>query len=332
MSVPVQSSADVEPAPLAPAAVLSTPVMPAAMQASGWTIAIGDASLWPSAINLTVPASFAARHSQSRETPTYADAWPSPEVFASVIGTSASRAVAALSPDPAHAATGPVERGEPFGLLTFRTPHGPLWTKWRKVEAEIGAAAPAMAHCRGNIRHCSASAARFVAIVKQAAAREGKDRLALANRRINASIRYQTDEAQWHKPDVWSAPLDVNGKGSFDTGLGDCEDYAIAKYVALRAAGVAAEDLQLLMVRDTSARTDHAVLAARDGGKWLLLDNRWSRLIDDEDAAFFVPLFALNDDGVRSFAAGETAQARNETGKRVTQTKTESSRTGKISG
>lgn len=294
-------------------------------------LSTGEAGVWP-VMDVTAPASFAARYPQPSAAPSYAEGWPSPETFASAIGASASRATAALSPDAARGATANMERSEPFGRLTFQTPQGPLWTKWRKVEAEIGAAAPAMAHCRANIRHCSPSAARFVAIVKQVAAREGKDRLAFANRRINASVRYQTDEAQWHRLDVWSAPLDVNGKGSFDTGLGDCEDYAIAKYVALRAAGVAAEDLQLLMVRDTSARTDHAVLAARDGGKWLLLDNRWSRLIDEEDAAFFVPLFALNGGGVRSFAVGEAAQARDETGKRVTQTKTESSRTGKISG
>ena len=42
---------------------------------------------------------------------------------------------------------------------------------------------------------------------------------------------------------------------------GDCEDYAIAKYVALREAGVARENLQLVLVRDRAVRQDHAVLA-----------------------------------------------------------------------
>jgi len=41
---------------------------------------------------------------------------------------------------------------------------------------------------------------------------------------------------------------------------GDCEDYAIAKYVALREAGFPQDDLQLVLVRDRAVRQDHAVL------------------------------------------------------------------------
>ena len=91
--------------------------------------------------------------------------------------------------------------------------------------------------------------------------------------------------------------------GSFDTGKRDCEDYAIAKYAALRDAGTPARDLRLLVVRDTTARTNHAVLAARQDGRWLLLDNRWRRLIPDHEARFFKPLFALNTAGVERFTA-----------------------------
>ena len=91
--------------------------------------------------------------------------------------------------------------------------------------------------------------------------------------------------------------------GSSDTGKRDCEDYAIAKYAALRDAGTPARDLRLLVVRDTTARTNHAVLAARQDGRWLLLDNRWRRLIPDHEARFFKPLFALNTAGVERFTA-----------------------------
>ena len=46
------------------------------------------------------------------------------------------------------------------------------------------------------------------------------------------AIRYVSDYAQHGEADRWSAPL-----ATFATGKGDCEDYAIAKYVALREAG-----------------------------------------------------------------------------------------------
>src|ERR1700730_6701294 len=36
---------------------------------------------------------------------------------------------------------------------------------------------------------------------------------------------------------------------TLDTGAGDCEDYAILKYVALREAGMSCNDLRILVVR-----------------------------------------------------------------------------------
>ena len=106
---------------------------------------------------------------------------------------------------------------------------------------------------------------------------------------------------QWGAPDEWSAPF-AAGKGSFDTGLGDCEDYAIAKYVALRAAGIPAKQLRVLLVHDNIARLDHAVLAANEEGHWFILDNRWTAAVEDSDVRRFTPLFALDDQGVKLLA------------------------------
>ena len=246
------------------------------------------------------------------------DAWPAPARFFTINEVLAKRKRAASkSPsvqlaavDPAGAAldvpattTPPVRSNEPFGLFTFRAPEGQLWTKWRKVEADIQAEAPALTRCRVAPDRCTPAEARFVDIVKQAEAYQGRERLELVNRRINAAIRYTNDIAQWGAPDIWSAPLDRHKKGSLDTGLGDCEDYAIAKYVALRQAGVAAGDLRLLLVRDNAIRMAHAVLAAHQDGHWLILDNRWTRLIEDTELKQFMPLFALGEHGVKLFAA-----------------------------
>ena len=107
--------------------------------------------------------------------------------------------------------------------------------------------------------------------------------------------------------DEWSAPL-AAGKGSFDTGIGDCEDYAIAKYVALRAAGVPARQLRVLLVRDNIAGLDHAVLAANEDGHWYVLDNRWTVAVEDSEVRRFIPLFALDEQGVKLLAAPYAAK------------------------
>ena len=75
-----------------------------------------------------------------------------------------------------------------------------------------------------------------------------------------------SDLAQYGEIDVWTSPL-----VTFDRGAGDCEDYAIAKFIALRQAGIAADDLRIVIMRDTIRGEDHAVAAARLDGHWLML-------------------------------------------------------------
>jgi predicted transglutaminase-like cysteine proteinase len=243
--------------------------------------------------------------------------WPAPARFFTINqvlaqhklagSTSPSVRVAAINPktvsDVPTIPIQPTRSGEPFGLLTFKAPKSLVWLKWNKVEAEIKAEAPALARCRTDSDQCTPAEARFADIIKQAQKLDGRAKLEFVNKRVNAAIRYTNDIAQWGVPDLWSPPLNANHNGSFDTGLGDCEDYAIAKYVALHEIGVSARDIQLLLVRDNAVHLDHAVLAVRQDDHWLVLDNRWSRLVEDTDLREFAPLFALNEDGVKLFAA-----------------------------
>jgi hypothetical protein len=125
----------------------------------------------------------------------------------------------------------------------------------------------------------------------------GRAKIERINRAINAAIRYTSDLDQYGVPDLWTAPLATLGSGQ-----GDCEDYAIAKYAALRDAGFSSEDLRLLIVRDRVARQDHAVVGVRQDGRWLMLDNRHEVLLEHKDAWHFTPLFALDQHGVKLFA------------------------------
>jgi predicted transglutaminase-like cysteine proteinase len=188
---------------------------------------------------------------------------------------------------------------EPFGLFTFRAPEGLLWVKWRGLEAEIDKETAILAQCRGDVENCTSPAAlRFLALIEEARNKAGRERLDTVNRMVNAAIRYTSDFEQHGVADVWSAPL-----ATFASGRGDCEDYAIAKYVLLREAGVAAEDLRLLLVRDTLIRQDHAVLAVREDGRWLILDNRWTIVPESAEVRQLTPLFSIDHQGVRLFAA-----------------------------
>jgi predicted transglutaminase-like cysteine proteinase len=209
--------------------------------------------------------------------------------------------LASVDPTATPDVFGHDKSNEPFGLLTLVAPDGLVWFKWRKVADDIRAGEPALMRCLADASQCSPATARFVAIVKEAREYDGRVRFNFVNQRVNNAIRYTSDMTQWSTPDEWSAPL-AGGKGSFETGLGDCEDYAIAKYVALRAAGVSAKQLRVLLVHDNIAHLDHAVLAANDDGHWYVLDNRWTAAVEDSDVRRFTPLFALDDQGVNLLA------------------------------
>lgn len=188
---------------------------------------------------------------------------------------------------------------EPFGLMAFRAPEGVLWNKWRGVQTSMASDAAAIAGCKRDSDRCSAPERRFVAMTRAAAAEQDpRARAQLVNRSVNEAVRYVGDYQHHGVADLWSAPL-----ATLRSGLGDCEDYAIAKYALLLAAGTPETDLKLLLVRDLAVRQDHAVLAIRLDGRWSVLDNRRAALLEGRDLQSFMPLFAIDYRGVSLFAA-----------------------------
>ena len=130
-----------------------------------------------------------------------------------------------------------------------------------------------------------------------AKAREGRARLGEINRAINLAIHPMSDLAQYGEIDVWSSPL-----LTFTTGSGDCEDYAIAKFVALHQAGIPPEDLRIVIMHDTIRGEDHAVAAARLDGHWLTLDNRRMTMVEDTHIRNYRPLYVIDQYGVMQYA------------------------------
>jgi len=187
---------------------------------------------------------------------------------------------------------------EPFGLFTTALVAGGLHDKWLGLQGRLDDEMVQLALCDGDRNGCvSPAALRLLAIVDAARQRAGRAQLGEINRAINLAIRSMSDEAQYGERDVWASPLAL-----FIRGAGDCEDYAIAKFAALRLAGLAANDLRILIVRDAIRGEDHAVAAARLDGRWLTLDNRRMAMIEDADVRDYRPIFAMDRDGIRRYA------------------------------
>ena len=187
---------------------------------------------------------------------------------------------------------------EPFGPTAVPLAGGEYLTKWRLVELKIRSEMETLDRCRTTPKFCPQSAQDFLAIIAEGRNRSELARIGVINRAINLAIKPMSDLAQWGVIDYWSSPLET-----FTTHRGDCEDYAISKYVALKQAGVDDEDLRVIIVRDLIVNENHAVVAARWGGKWFILDNRWLALVEDNEMHRLRPLFALNNDSVKQYVA-----------------------------
>jgi predicted transglutaminase-like cysteine proteinase len=190
-------------------------------------------------------------------------------------------ASAAIAIPPAR-----VDRG-PFGLAA--SDNGSYTARWRLLQPAIQIERQILALCRSSPDTCPKAAAKFGAIVEAASARSGLARIGEINRAVNLAIRPVSDFTQYGVPDVWASPL-----MTFSSGAGDCEDYAIAKYVALLEAGLPREDLRLIVVYNRPAHEHHMVAAVRVDAHWLILDNRTMRLIADADIADLAPLAMLD--------------------------------------
>jgi predicted transglutaminase-like cysteine proteinase len=71
----------------------------------------------------------------------------------------------------------------------------------------------------------------------------------------------------------------------------------------LRELGVSPDALKIIVVEVRSSHQLHAILAVREQGGWLLLDNRTLMLVESSMALeYYDPLYELDQNGIREFA------------------------------
>ncbi len=117
------------------------------------------------------------------------------------------------------------------------------------------------------------------------------DQLHSINRFVNATT-FIEDWDNWGVKDYWSAP------GEFFAMGGDCEDYAISKYLSLRRLGFHPDDLRLVVLIDTHRLVAHAVLVVNLDGRSLVLDNLHDQVLAWSEVRHYRPLYSLNEQAV----------------------------------
>ncbi len=104
-------------------------------------------------------------------------------------------------------------------------------------------------------------------------------------------VRYIEDKNNWGSSDYWETPAEFTSRG------GDCEDFAIAKYSALKSLGFSENQLRIAIVQDTWKGLPHAILIVytADGAKFL--DNQYKTVKDAENFDRYRPVYSINRTG-----------------------------------
>ena len=72
---------------------------------------------------------------------------------------------------------------------------------------------------------------------------EDDEKLKRVNLFFNRRLLFRSDKETWQQEDYWATPLESVGRSA-----GDCEDFTIAKYVALQMLGIGNDRLRLILV------------------------------------------------------------------------------------
>lgn len=145
--------------------------------------------------------------------------------------------------------------------------------------------------------------------------RSGSDLELLSS--VNAffnGVSYVSDLAQWGVDDYWASPAEMLAANG-----GDCEDYSIAKYFALKELGVPIDRLRITYVKAVRLNQAHMVLAyyPEPNAVPLILDNLEGKVRPASERTDLIPVYSFNDEdlllarqGQPDARAGSSAQVR----------------------
>jgi predicted transglutaminase-like cysteine proteinase len=170
-----------------------------------------------------------------------------------------------------------------FGTKEMHSSNLNMFPKWRD----------ALRRFETELKTCSGGSCKvreWNAFLDSVRTKPPEDQIRAVNREMNDKP-YVTDPVNWHMPDYWATPLQFLRKD------GDCEDYAISKYMALKALGFKVDDMRIVVLQDTNLNVPHAVLVVYQQGRALVLDNQVSSVVPASSIHHYHPFYSINEDG-----------------------------------
>ncbi len=109
-------------------------------------------------------------------------------------------------------------------------------------------------------------------------------------------VRYASDMEVYNMKDYWATPSEFLGKD-----MGDCEDYVIAKYFALKYLAIPSEKLFFTYVKSTKFKEAHMVLTYFETPRSepLILDNNNRKIFPASKRQDLIPIYNFNGESLK---------------------------------
>lgn len=184
------------------------------------------------------------------------------------------------------ASTQPANPGSLFGFHEQQREGLDIFPQWSSVLKRHAKDNLSDGDCsKPRLRCHLAEWQQFLGTIKGQPARQ---QLAAVNNFANEK-KYVLDIDIYGAPDYWAIPRE------FLYNDGDCEDFAILKYMSLRQLGFSADTMRVVVLQDTNLRTAHAVLALYTDNDILILDNQAQQIVSHRNIVHYVPIFSVNE-------------------------------------
>ena len=175
-----------------------------------------------------------------------------------------------------------------FGTLEIRTNANLDNGKWRTLIARSDVEAPAYTACVNKQAACLPRIHTWREFISQARSLTGIALLNAVNARINQLVVYGNDIDVYGESDHWATPIESLSR------KGDCEDYAILKYMTLAELGVSEHRMKIVIVNDKARNIAHAVVTADVDGETWILDNLRRYAANQSGITNYQALYSVN--------------------------------------
>ena len=176
-----------------------------------------------------------------------------------------------------------------FGSTEFKSESLKGLPQWKRVLAVMRADQRSFDGCLADAAQCSTPILKnWRKIIGSAKGLSRAKQIKAVNDFFNR-WPYKEDRELYGLSEYWATPRE------FMTRSGDCEDYAIAKYFALRSLGFKDSGMRIVILMDEIRGIGHAVLALYEKDEVLILDSLSNLLLPHSRYKHYIPQYSMNE-------------------------------------